>query len=110
MKKLGQHPSPMVVRSLGASAHYAIKKGLGAADAAKVFDLLLALSATNDPQVKQGVGWATKTTAKLHPKIIASRRPEIDAATTPAWFRTKVRIGLERNKHGRGNNRKKRSQ
>ena len=98
MKHMAQHSSPWVVRSLGAGFHNAIKWGLEAQYVKQLFRLLLTLANNTNKEIKQGVGWAAKTTAKFHPKIIAYFQEQIqDKQTTGNWFRTKVRIGLERN-------------
>lgn len=99
MKDLAQHPSNWVVRSLGAGFHNAIKWGLDAQFVKQLFRILLTLANYTDKEIKQGVGWAAKTTAKFHPKIITYFQEQIqNPKTTGNWFRTKVRIGLERNK------------
>ncbi len=99
LRKLAKHPSAYVVRSIGPGAHYAIKKGLPEKNVRPVFELLLSLANTRDHQVKQGIGWAAKTTAKFHPAIIEDYRKQIEAEKVGAWFRTKIRIGLERYHH-----------
>jgi len=99
LKNLAHHPSSYVVRSIGPGAHYAIKKGLPEKNVKAVFELLLSLADTKDHQVKQGIGWAAKTTAKFHPPIIDEYRPQIEAEHIGAWFKTKVRIGLERHQY-----------
>lgn len=99
MKRMTQHPSNWVVRSLGAGFHNAIKWGLDAQDVKELFSILLTLANHRDKEIKQGVGWAAKTTAKFHPKIITYFQDQIqNPNTTGNWFRTKVRMGLERNK------------
>ncbi|MBI3135159.1 MAG: DNA alkylation repair protein [Bacteroidetes bacterium] len=94
LKKLSHHKSNWVVRSIGPGAHYAIKKGLPEQHVKQLFELLLSLKKTTDFHVKTGIGWAAKTTAKFHPAIIQLFAAEIESAGP--WFRTKVRIGLER--------------
>ncbi len=104
IKKLAKHPSFWVVRSLGAGSHYAIKKGLGANHVEQVFALLFSMANTNHKEIRQGVGWAAKTTAKFHPDIIERYQSQIqDGEKVANWFRTKVKIGLNRNQHARGN-------
>ncbi|WP_350285128.1 DNA alkylation repair protein [uncultured Croceitalea sp.] len=104
VKQLTQHSSNWVVRSLGAGFHNAIKWGLDKVYAQQLFQLLLTLGNTKDKEIKQGVGWAAKTTAKFHPEIIAYFKEDIQNPNNVGqWFRTKVRIGLERNKHAKGN-------
>ena len=103
-KRISTHESFWVVRSLGAGGHYAIKKGLDKKYVKKLFRLLLKMSDTRNQQVKQGVGWAAKTTAKFHPDIIEVFKSEIENIDKlPQWFRTKVKIGLERNKYAKRN-------
>jgi hypothetical protein len=104
IERLAQHRSNMVVRSLGAGVHYAIKKGLGRDDAGRVFGILLSQARTTDKEIRQGVGWAAKTTAKFYPEIIEEHRSTIDnPQLTSDWFRTKIRIGLNRNRYAQGN-------
>ncbi|MCB0703839.1 MAG: DNA alkylation repair protein [Saprospiraceae bacterium] len=98
------HENKWVVRALGAGGHYAIKKGLDKNSARQLFQLLLSLANVRDQQVRQGIGWAAKTTAKFHPDIIATFKAEIADETKVAnWFRRKVDIGLSRNKYAQGN-------
>lgn len=91
---LSKHPCNWVVRAIGPGAHYAIKKGLPEKETAQVFKLLLSLGNAADFHIKSGIGWAAKTTAKFHPKLIERHQNEI--AKTGPWFKTKIRIGLER--------------
>lgn len=104
MKRLAKHSNNWVIRSLGAGFHNAIKWGLAEIYVKELFRILLVLGNSKDKEIKQGVGWAAKTTAKYHPKIIAYFNEKIqDPKTTGQWFRTKVRIGLERNSYAKGN-------
>ena len=101
LKKLRKHSSNWVVRSIGPGAHYAIKKGLNTTSVEKLFELLLSLRDATDFHVKTGIGWVAKTTAKFHPQLIQKFQRELDDEKTGAWFRTKVRIGLERNAYAK---------
>lgn len=103
IKELSKHPANWVVRALGAGVHYAIKKGLDKGNVALLFPILLSMSNTKDKEIKQGVGWAAKTTAKFHPDIIEQYDDEIQNDKVANWFRTKVSIGLNRNKYAKGN-------
>ncbi|WP_185153703.1 DNA alkylation repair protein [Fulvivirga lutimaris] len=104
IKRLSKHEANWVVRSLGAGAHYAIKKGLEKAHVAIVFKLLLSMANTKDKEIKQGVGWAAKTTAKFHPDLIEQYKSEIENTDkVEGWFRTKIKIGLDRNRYAKGN-------
>lgn len=104
IKKLSNHSVNWVVRALGAGMHYAIKKGLDKENVELVFPILLSMANTKDKEIKQGVGWAAKTTAKFHPKIIEQFDKEIQNQDNVAnWFRTKISIGLNRNKYAKGN-------
>lgn len=99
---LSKHPSNWVIRALGAGMHYAIKKDLPKKEVKTVFQILLTLANTKDKEIKQGVGWAAKTTAKFHPDIIATFENDIQNKETVAnWFRTKIDIGLNRNKYAK---------
>lgn len=102
-QRLAQHPSHWVIRSLGAGAHYAIKKGLAPQHVNTIFQLLLSLANAKNKEVRQGVGWAAKTTAKFHPDIIDQFHVEIaDTKQVANWFRAKIKIGLNRNKYAQG--------
>jgi len=102
IKDLMEHPSKWVVRSLGAGIHYAIKKGLEKEYIAPLFQLLLSKAMSHDKEIRQGIGWAAKTTARFHPEIIRFRESELhNEQKVSAWFRTKIRIGLERNTYAK---------
>jgi hypothetical protein len=101
LKKLCRHESTWVVRSIGAGAHFAIKKGLDAKNAEAVFKLLLSLGEAEDFHVRTGIGWAAKTTAKFHPAIISKYKEEISSPKVGNWFRRKVKIGLERSRYAK---------
>ena len=104
VKELSDHPSNWVVRSLGAGFHNAIKKGLDEPYVEELFRILLSKANAKDKEIKQGIGWAAKTTAKFHPEIIAKFKTEIDNTEKVGnWFRTKVRIGLERHRYAQRN-------
>ena len=96
--KLSDHPSHWVLRSLGAGSHYAVKKGLEKEWVEKLFQFLLSLASHKNREVRRGIGWAAKTTGRFHPEIIKRFKEEIqDAAKVDNWFRSKVKMGLERN-------------
>lgn len=100
IKKLSRHQSHWVIRSLGAGSHYAIKKELEKNYVSTIFELLLTMANTKDKEIRQGVGWAAKTTAKFHPDIIEDYQREIENTELVAnWFRTKIQIGLNRNRY-----------
>ena len=104
IKILSNHSTNWVVRALGAGIHYAIKKGLNKYNVELIFPILLSMANTRDKEIKQGVGWAAKTTAKFHHKIIEQFDKEIqDQDNVANWFRTKISIGLYRNKYAKGN-------
>ncbi len=104
IKKLSNHSTNWVVRALGAGIHYAVKKGLDKKNVASVFSVLLSMANTKDKEIKQGVGWAAKTTAKFHPDIIEQFYQEIENQNKVAnWFRTKISIGLNRNEYAKRN-------
>lgn len=110
IKKLFKHENRWVVRSLGAGIHYAIKKGLQKENVEVLFKMLLENALNKDKEIKQGVGWAAKTTAKFHPDIIDLYKTEIDnPEKTGAWFRTKIKIGLSRNQYAFGDRSKNHS-
>lgn len=108
LKNLSKHPSNWVVRSIGPGAHYAIKKGLSEKETEILFSLLLSLGNATDFHVKSGIGWAAKTTAKFHPEIISLHQDAINR--TGPWFRSKIKIGLERHAYVQARRSKKHSQ
>ena len=102
LQKMSASENQWIGRTIGPGCHYAIKKGLDALYVSQVFQLLLSMATVKDKEVKQGIGWAAKTTAKFHPLIIEQFRSEIDNPDhVGQWFRAKVKIGLERNAHMR---------
>ena len=104
IERLMKHPSQWVLRSLGAGIHYAIKKGLEKEYVSQLFPLLISAANTQNKEIRQGVGWAAKTTAKFHPAIIEFHESAIQDKTAVAnWFRAKINIGLQRNSYGERN-------
>lgn len=102
-KRLMKHDSFWVLRSLGAGAHYAIKKGLPKQHCRTIFELLISMANSKNKEVKQGIGWAAKTTARFHPQIIELLQEEInDNEKVAKWFRTKIKIGLSRHQYAKG--------
>ncbi len=98
IKKRSGHSSNWLLRSLGAGIHYAIKKGLDKKSVKTLFRILLSKANTKDKEIRQGIGWAAKTTAKFHPDIIAHFAATInDDDIVDNWFRRKIDIGLKRN-------------
>ena len=86
----------LVIRSLGAGIHYAIKKGLSEEFVRILFNFLLAAGKSEDKEIRQGIGWAAKTTAKFHPKIIESYTVRInDPQKVDSWFRAKIGSGQQ---------------
>lgn len=105
LKKLSSHSNKWVIRSVGPGIHYATKKGLAIEVSRKVFPILLNLSSTKELHIKKGIGWAAKTTARFHPSLIEEFHSDInDDATVGQWFKTKIKIGLERNQYAQNNN------
>ncbi len=86
-----------VIRGLGAGFHRAIHNGLSDKHAIDLFRLLLSKSDSKDKEIKQGTGWAAKTIVKYYPKIIDHFEDELENEKVGRWFKTKIRIGLERN-------------
>lgn len=104
IRKLSNHSKNWVVRSLGAGVHYAVRKGLDEQNVTTVFSILITMANTKDKEIRQGVGWAAKTTARFHPNIIEQYHTEIHNQEKVAnWFRRKVSIGLERHKYAKRN-------
>lgn len=103
IKKYTFHENNMVQRATGAGMHYAIKKGLAKNYTNLVFELLLSKGSITDYQTKRGIGWAAKTMARFHPDVVIQYQDRIEAKETGQWFRTKVRIGLERNTYAKRN-------
>lgn len=55
---------------------------------------------TSNKEIRQGIGWAAKTTAKFHPEIINNFKDQIlQTEKVKTWFRTKIRIGLDRGRY-----------
>ncbi len=101
---IAKHPINWVGRGLGAGFHYAIKKGLSEKDSEQVFKILLTMANSKDKEIRQGIGWAAKTTAKFHPAIIEKYAVEVeDQKLVANWFRRKIRIGLERHTYVKRN-------
>jgi hypothetical protein len=101
-KELSNHPSNWVIRSLGAGGHFAIKKGMNRSYATSLFSVYLSMANSKDKEIRQGVGWAAKTTAKFHPEIIVQFQSEIaNPKIAGDWFRKKVQIGLTRNTYAK---------
>lgn len=104
IEKLSHHQSNLVVRSLGAGTHYAVKKGLEKQYISNAFEILLSLALSKDKEIKQGIGWAAKTIAKFHPDIIENYSIEIhDKEKAANWFRGKINIGLKRHSYVKRN-------
>ena len=100
IRKLSNHSKNWVIRSLGAGVHYAVRKGLDKQNVTTVFSTLLTMANTKDKEIRQGIGWAAKTTARFHPNIIEQYHAEIyNQEKVAFWFRRKVSIGLERHKY-----------
>jgi len=102
--QLKDHPNHWVVRSLGAGAHYAVKKGLSGDVLEDLFAMLLSLSDQKHYQIRTGIGWAAKTMAKFHPEVIDKYRSELDNIRDDSkWFIKKVDMGLNRNTYAKRN-------
>lgn len=98
--KLKNHESKWVVRAIGSGCHNAIKWGLPKSEAEEAFKTLLELGDSKDYQIRRGIGWAAKTTAKFHPDIIQKYEEAIHSKHIGSWFRTKIKIGLSRHSYG----------
>ncbi|MDO5977325.1 DNA alkylation repair protein [Flavivirga spongiicola] len=104
MTKLSNHPKKWVIRSLGAGVHNAVRKGLDKQHVATVFLILISMANTQEKEIRQGVGWAAKTTARFHPDVIEQYHAEIHNQEKVAnWFRRKIIIGLERHNYDKRN-------
>ena len=95
--KLKNSRNKWVVRSIGPGCHNAVKNGLDSRKTERLFDLLLSLADAKEYHIKTGIGWAAKTIAKFHPQMI--EQYDLENKRVGQWFRTKVRIGIERNKY-----------
>ncbi|TNE55727.1 MAG: DNA alkylation repair protein [Bacteroidetes bacterium] len=94
--ELYEHRNNMVVRAMGAGTHYAIKKGLSTDHCTLCFEQLLKQSEARDHEIRRGIGWAAKTTAKFHPSIVLNH-PLFEAGNSlPGWLVNKINIGLNR--------------
>lgn len=86
-----------VLRGMGAGCHFAIKRGLEERYVEQLFLELLKYGKSKDKEIRQGIGWACKTTAKFHPQLITKHRISIDnESMVDNWIRRKVKMGLER--------------
>lgn len=104
LHKLSNHPKNWVVRSIGAGIHYAVKKGMDQKNTTSTFLILLSKANSKDKEIRQGIGWAAKTTARFHPTIIEQYHLEInDQEKVANWFRKKISIGLERHQYAKRN-------
>lgn len=104
IKLLFDHENIWVIRSLGAGIHNAVRKELNEEYVRQLFPLLLSKAAHKNKEVRQGVGWAAKTTARFHPSIIKEFEHKIDDSTLVAnWFRAKIKIGLNRHAYATRN-------
>jgi len=104
IRSLSKHQSNWVIRSLGAGIHYAIKKGLPSKHVSTLFKILLTMANTKDKEIRQGVGWAAKTTARFHPDVIEKHSDKInDTKNVANWFRRKIAVGLDRERYAKRN-------
>lgn len=102
--KLSNHPTNWVKRSLGAGVHNAVRKGLDKQHVSTIFLILISMANNMDKEIRQGIGWAAKTTARFHPDIIQKYNKEIHNKEKVAnWFRRKIIIGLERHNYDKRN-------
>ena len=84
-----------IVRMVGVGSCHAVKNGLAAEFVEELFNLLVANSDRTDADDKEGIGWAAKSTAELHPEIVSKYWNYIDTdPNVGAWFRTEVETGL----------------
>lgn len=104
LEELFMHESRWVIRSLGAGIHFAIKKGLNKPNVIFAFKHLLKHANSKDKEIRQGMGWAAKTTAKFHPDIIDSFHEQIDdQVLVENWFRRKIQMGIDRHHYAQRN-------
>ncbi|MEO9870040.1 DNA alkylation repair protein [Ekhidna sp.] len=104
LDQLFQHENRWVIRSLGAGVHYAIKKGLDKSNVTFAFEHLIKRANSKDKEIRQGMGWAAKTTAKFHPDIIEAFSEKIDnEELVENWFRRKIKMGLDRYNYAQRN-------
>jgi len=86
-----------VLRGMGAGCHFAIKRGLPVEFVEQLFVELLKYGKSKDKEIRQGIGWACKTTAKFHPELIRIYNERINnELKVDNWVRRKVNVGLER--------------
>lgn len=97
IKTLFKSNNRWVLRGMGAGCHFAIKRGLPVEFVEQLFIELLNYGKSKDKEIRQGIGWACKTTAKFHPELIQVYADVInDELQVDNWVRRKVNIGLER--------------
>jgi chorismate mutase len=98
MKRLSRHREDRVIRSLGAGIDHAVKRGLNKEYTIQIFNILFSMADTQEKELRHTLGSAAKTIAQLHPDIIPGFKHLIeDPDEVPGWFRTKIKIGLNRN-------------
>ena len=95
-----KHNNRWVLRGMGAGCHFAIKRGLSQMDTEKLFKALLTFGKSKDKEIRQGIGWACKTTAKFHPELIQTYKETIEnESLVDNWVRRKIQMGLDRAKY-----------
>ncbi len=105
VKSIFTHTNRWVLRGMGAGCHFAIKRGLEENNVEQLFIELLKFGKSKDKEIRQGVGWACKTTAKFHPKLIQTHINHIeDDALIDNWVRRKIKMGLDRSKYVKDKN------
>ena len=100
IKSIFKSNNRWVLRGMGAGSHFAIKRGISEEYAEQLLIELLKYGKSKDKEVRQGIGWACKTTAKFHPNLIQTYSNIIDnESLVDNWLRRKVSIGLDRAKY-----------
>ena len=84
-----------IVRMVGVGSCHAVKNGLAPNFVEDLFNLLIANSGLTNADDKEGIGWAAKSTAELHPDIVGKYRNYIETdPNVGRWFRSNIELGL----------------
>jgi 3-methyladenine DNA glycosylase AlkD len=93
------HHNIWVRRSAGVAIHYAVKKGLQKEKVRPLFELAASFRSSKEFHIKKGFGWALKTIAKFHPDLLTDSDKLLSDPETGTWFKNKIKMGMQRNKH-----------
>lgn len=81
-----------VIRAIGAGIHFSIKRGISEDKVRTIMLVLLDSQPSAHKEVKQGIGWATKTAARFHPELMHELLDQLPQHP-PKWMLGKIKIG-----------------